>query len=318
MSVRTGFEKAVDRAAGAKSPRLEKQRADAVAAKKPVAALDRKLAKQKEGPGRDREDRSAAKSPIQADVDDDDTPAWVRGSGRKGAGEPGTAGLQASRTAAIEVQLAADPACPCRSCGCCSRSAGATTSTTTRCSSLTRCLHDDAGDRRRAAGRGRLDRRLPASCSSFRRSTCTGSSRAPTSWAASARSVADDRAGHLRVRRRGAVLRRASSAVGIVRLAAWQGNLPARMRMVASVMSILRALGRGDGRQPLHELVAAHAALALGRAVARLAAGLDAPPAAARARVLPAACPSFISALISPREKSAIGALLLAARCARW
>ena len=55
---------------------------------------------------------------------------------------------------------------------------------------------------RRAAGRGRLDGALPASCSSCRRSTCTGSSRGLRPRPLR-RILPDDLARHLRLRRRG-------------------------------------------------------------------------------------------------------------------
>jgi hypothetical protein len=75
--VRTGFEKAATEQQ-AEIAKTEKQRADAIAAKKPVVAFDRKLAKQKKDLA-EIEKIQRGEIPIQADVDDDDTPEWVRG-----------------------------------------------------------------------------------------------------------------------------------------------------------------------------------------------------------------------------------------------
>lgn len=75
--VRAGVKGAVN-AQQAEITETEKRRADAIAANRPVVALDRRLAKQKKDLA-EIEKVQRGGIPTQADVDDDDTPQWVRG-----------------------------------------------------------------------------------------------------------------------------------------------------------------------------------------------------------------------------------------------
>ena len=84
--VRTGLKGAVS-GQRAEIAETERQRAEAVAAKRPVAALDRRLAKQKKDLA-EIEKIQRGEIPIQAEVDADDTPQWVRGAIKKAQENP--------------------------------------------------------------------------------------------------------------------------------------------------------------------------------------------------------------------------------------
>jgi hypothetical protein len=84
--VRGNFKEAV-REQQAEITETEKQRAEAIAANTPVAALDRKLAEQKKDLAQ-IEKLQRGEIPIQADVDDNDTPQWVRGIVEKAQDNP--------------------------------------------------------------------------------------------------------------------------------------------------------------------------------------------------------------------------------------
>ena len=75
-SVQAGFKEAVS-AQQEEIRETEQRRADAIAARKPVIALDRRLAQQKKELA-EIERIQRGESPIQADVDDNETPQWVR------------------------------------------------------------------------------------------------------------------------------------------------------------------------------------------------------------------------------------------------
>jgi hypothetical protein len=84
-NVQTEFKTAVS-AQQADIARLEKRRADAAAAGKPVAELDRKLAREKKDLAQLEKVRSG--NIIQADVDDDEAPKWLRGVVEKAQKNP--------------------------------------------------------------------------------------------------------------------------------------------------------------------------------------------------------------------------------------
>ncbi len=84
--VRGNFKQAVTEQQ-AQIARTEKQRAEAIAAKKPVAEFDRKLAEQKKDLVQ-IERLQRGELPIEADVSDNDTPQWVRGVVKKAQENP--------------------------------------------------------------------------------------------------------------------------------------------------------------------------------------------------------------------------------------
>jgi len=71
------FDKAISEQK-AEIAKLEKQRTEAVAAKKPVAGIDRRIASEKDDLAQIEKVR-AGDIPISADVDDGETPKWLRG-----------------------------------------------------------------------------------------------------------------------------------------------------------------------------------------------------------------------------------------------
>lgn len=84
--VQTNFKGAVSEQR-AKITETEKQRAKAIVAKRPVTAFDRELAEQKKELAQ-IERIQRGESPIQADIDDGDTPQWVRGVVEKAQANP--------------------------------------------------------------------------------------------------------------------------------------------------------------------------------------------------------------------------------------